>query len=139
MGFFVLSGFIISEALEVFYQNRSGAFLLNRLLRLIPPYVASLIFSIATHCLLVAYSEPKYFDYANTPEGMFSLINLFGNALLPFVWYGLDKIALEPSYPFVRYVWAVSVEWWFYVVIAIFMLRWNKSVAWGVVEANPEI
>ncbi len=126
MGFFILSGFIISEALQVFYQNKTKAFLINRLMRLIPPYLAALVFSIILHLLIIKYSEPKYFDYTSTPEGVFSLKNLFANFILPIIWYGLDTIALEPIYPFVRYVWAVSVEWWFYVAMAICMLLWSR-------------
>ena len=132
MGFFILSGFIISEALDVFYKKRVFAFLGNRLLRLIPPYFVALLFSIFAHLIIISNFDPKYFDYPATPEGIFSLRNLFGNALLPFVWYGLDTIALEPVYPFVRYVWAVSVEWLFYIVIAFFVFRWGDNRSRGV-------
>lgn len=37
MAFFVLSGYIISEASATFYRGRPFPFLLNRLLRLLPP------------------------------------------------------------------------------------------------------
>ena len=49
MGFFVLSGFIIAEAIDVFYQRPAAAFLLNRVLRLGPPYWVAVIVSIAVH------------------------------------------------------------------------------------------
>src|SRR3989442_4507714 len=45
--FFVLSGFVITEALTVFYKDRMDRFLLNRLLRLVPPYCAALVGAIS--------------------------------------------------------------------------------------------
>ena len=55
MGFFVLSGFIITEALATFYAGRPVAFLANRLTRIAPPYWAALAFSIGVHLLLFAH------------------------------------------------------------------------------------
>src|SRR3546814_689123 len=49
MSFFVLSGFVISEALSSFYQTRPAAFLLNRFNRLYPPFLAALAISVGLH------------------------------------------------------------------------------------------
>ena len=54
MVFFCLSGYIIAEALDLFYRQRIGKFLLNRTLRIIPPFLAALLFSILVHIWLAS-------------------------------------------------------------------------------------
>ncbi len=112
MSFFVLSGFIIADALERYYRDRIGAFLANRLLRLLPPYLAALAFSVAVHALLVAYAGPSS---TRLPEGMFSLQTIAHNLALPFVSFGPSP----PAFFFVRYIWAVSIELWFYALFGL--------------------
>jgi len=115
MVFFILSGFIISEALHTFYRDRPGEFLANRLLRLVPPYVVALLFSVALHLLFVP-----------TPPDAYSVRTLAHQLLLLIFSWGPSP----PSYYFVRYIWAVSVELWFYVIYAaVFFtyLRHQKS------------
>lgn len=119
LGFFMLSGFIIAEALERFYAGRTGPFLANRFLRLFPPYLAALALSVAIHLALVGRGPVLTFDYDTLPANLFGPGNLASNLLLVFVWYGLDSLHIAPVYPFVRYVWAVSVEWLFYVLFAV--------------------
>lgn len=116
--FFILSGFIIAEALHSFYAGRARAFLANRLLRLIPPYAAALVVSIAVHAWLSASTTPQFIAYDAPPPGMYSARNLALNTALPFAWYGLSDVGLAPDYPFVRYAWAISVEFWFYLFFA---------------------
>lgn len=119
MVFFCLSGYIIAEALDLFYRQRIGKFLLNRALRIIPPYLAALLFSIFAHRWLASLGQMVFFDYDSVPEGIFSGNNLLSNFLLIIVLYGLGHVGLQPDYPFVRYVWAVRVEIHFYVVYAL--------------------
>lgn len=117
--FFILSGFIIADALRSYYAGRTLAFLANRLLRLIPPYVAAVLVSIAVHAWLSSVAMPRFIAYDAPPAGMYSARNLAINAVLPFAWYGLGDVGLWPDYPFVRYAWAISVEFWFYGYIAV--------------------
>jgi peptidoglycan/LPS O-acetylase OafA/YrhL len=51
MAFFILSGFIISEARNVFHYHRPWEFIANRLLRLAPSYLLARALSIAPHWL----------------------------------------------------------------------------------------
>jgi peptidoglycan/LPS O-acetylase OafA/YrhL len=52
--FFALSGFIVAEALSRFYAGRPFAFLANRILRVVPPYLAALALAITAESLLYA-------------------------------------------------------------------------------------
>lgn len=128
MVFFCLSGYIIiiAEALDVFYHRRTGKFLINRALRIIPPYLAALLFSLLAHLWLDSLGKMEFFDYDVAPAGIFSGQNLLSNFLLIFVLYGLGHAGLQPDYPFVRYVWAVRVEIHFYLVYAF--LCWILNV-----------
>lgn len=113
--FFVLSGFIISESLQTFYRSRVQAFLANRLLRIVPPYLMALVISIALHGALIT-----------TPPDAFAIRTLLHQFPLLFISWGPEP----PSYYFVRYVWAVSVEFWFYVIYAIVffaLLKWVSA------------
>src|SRR5437879_1248562 len=49
--FFVLSGFVISEAADLFYKARPFRFLSNRMLRIMPPFLFALIV-----CVLCSYA-----------------------------------------------------------------------------------
>lgn len=125
MAFFVLSGFIIAEAVELIYRDRPRDFLINRLLRIIPPYAAALLVSIVVHLWLASGGPIRFLDYDSMPGGIFSAWNLLGNSLYIFVLYGLGHIGLTPDYAFVRYVWAARVELHFYIVYAI--VCWSRS------------
>lgn len=101
MSFFVLSGFIVSEALATFYAGRSGAFLVNRFNRLYPPFMAALAVSILLHALAGA--------------GVFSAGNLIGNALALIPFAQNNAMGTLPEYDFIPIVWAVRVEVMFYL------------------------
>jgi peptidoglycan/LPS O-acetylase OafA/YrhL len=103
MCFFVLSGLIISEALERYYRDRTLAFLSNRLLRLMPPYLWALVFSVAVSALLTL-----------APPDAFAVSNLIIQPILPL-------LPAPPSWThlFVRYIWAIEVEFWFYVIYGV--------------------
>jgi len=116
MVFFVLSGYIIAEALSEFYTGRVGDFLVNRALRILPPYFAALLLSVAIHLWLSGRGAMVFFDYTAIPDGIFSLKNYAANALSIVALYGLGHVNLTPDYPFVRYFWAVRTEIHFYLV-----------------------
>lgn len=110
MAFFVLSGFIISEAIHKFYWGRTGAFLSNRLLRLLPPYIFALALSVVLHVALKL-----------GPESAFAWTNLLFQPLLPVM-----PAPPADSYSFVRYIWAVQVEFYFYLLCALLSVAYLR-------------
>jgi len=126
MVFFVLSGYIIAEALETFYSGRTLSFLANRALRIIPPYLAALVVSVGIHYWLQSTGKIAFIDYDTTPSGMFSDNNLVSNVLFVAWLYPLGGLSFKPAYLFVRYLWAVRVELHFYLVAAA-VYAWRKG------------
>lgn len=99
--FFVLSGFVIAEACDVFYPGAPHRFLFNRFLRLYPTYWAACGIAISIY---IALSHPEF----NA-----SAASVFGNL----------SIILAEALPFselrwISVIWAVSVELRFYLVAA---------------------
>jgi peptidoglycan/LPS O-acetylase OafA/YrhL len=145
MSFFVLSGFVIAEAYFTFYSGRPGAFIINRLLRIWPPFFVALVFSMLLHWSVTQYVELRFFDNIAHPEKIFSWVNITGNSLYLIVIYGLGKFGLTPDYLFVRYAWAVAVELIFYYIFTVavvlsglsFVAKYfAKKVYWIVVSAG---
>jgi peptidoglycan/LPS O-acetylase OafA/YrhL len=125
MVFFVLSGYIIAEALGSFYAGRVGSFLLNRSLRIIPPYLTALLVSALVHYWLYSAGTLAFVDYDAVPAGTFSGQNLLHN-LVAIVWvYPLTYFESVPPYLFVRYLWAVRVEVHFYIAAAV-IYAWQR-------------
>lgn len=132
--FFVLSGFIMSEAAASFYADRPGAFVRNRFLKIFPPFGAALVVSIAVHVTLVGTGRLldgiAFEGYGSIPEAILSAGNLVFNALsaLPFLSpeRGREVIGSD-IYLFVRYIWAVKVEVAFYLAVLGF-IAFRKSV-----------
>lgn len=108
MAFFVISGFIITEAIHRFYWGRIDAFLSNRLLRLLPPYFFALLLSVAIHAA-----------FKLGPPHAFDLANLSVQPLLPLI-----PAPPANSYSFVRYIWAVEVEFYFYLIYAALIVAY---------------
>lgn len=135
MAFFVLSGLIIAEALESFYRQRAWAFLTNRFLRIVPTYAVALALSIGIHAYLSSTQTLTFLpgDYKEYPVGMFSFQNIGANLLMIFSWEQLPIIGafFKQTYYFVRYVWAVSVEVHFYIVVVFLYSFW-----WGLQQLN---
>jgi len=126
--FFVLSGFIITEALNVFYYLRPRAFLINRFIRIVPPYILALVLSIVGQYYLSKHFAMSYLpgDQLAVPPGMFTLKNYLLN--LTSIFVPSELIHLDHNNLFVRYVWAVRVEFHFYLVSALaFTLIWLKE------------
>ena len=51
LAFFALSGFVITEAVDAVYRGRPGAFLTNRLLRIMPHFILAVAFSMLAHAI----------------------------------------------------------------------------------------
>jgi peptidoglycan/LPS O-acetylase OafA/YrhL len=142
-GFFVLSGFIIAEAVHLFYTGRPGAFLINRALRLVPPFWAATLVSIFVHAWLSRLGVLKLPDYEILPADMFAPDNLIVQitAIIPIFNFNRVLDDARGAYYFVRFAWAVFVEFVFYFAYAAAMLCWNWAcravslrtfaLAWG--------
>jgi peptidoglycan/LPS O-acetylase OafA/YrhL len=140
MVFFVLSGFIISEAAATFYRQRPGPFLFNRCLRIVPPFLAAITVSILVHWVMMrshgAWSlEPSHPNMLQ-PD-IFTLESMFRNylSLLP----GAKILASEEDYFFIPYIWAVRAEVCFYltVFVSLFLARKHPArLEWILVIAG---
>lgn len=116
--FFVLSGFIIAESAERFYASRPAAFVANRAVRILPPYLCAVLLSIVVHFIL--YKTGKLTLWApvtDFPQNLlFTAKSLVSNTIYPLPI--VSNIVGEPEYRFIPYAWAVRVELLFYIVIA---------------------
>jgi peptidoglycan/LPS O-acetylase OafA/YrhL len=129
MGFFILSGFIIAEAVDSFYANRAAAFTANRVLRLVPPYWMAVIVSVAAHWLVYKYGTLRLIDYDIAPTNlMFSVDNMLVQitGIIPVLNFNKLLPRVEWYY-FVRYAWAIFVEFVFYFSVAIFVAVWPAA------------
>jgi peptidoglycan/LPS O-acetylase OafA/YrhL len=110
--FFVLSGFIIAEAAEQFYKHRPAAFLLNRFLRLVPPFIVSMTATIGVYLTMDAI------DNAAIDDAVFSPWGIAINYLAIFPLAPFPGRAGDASHTFILAVWALRVEFLFYIVFA---------------------
>jgi peptidoglycan/LPS O-acetylase OafA/YrhL len=106
--FFIVSGFVISEACDVFYRGRIANFLLNRALKIYPAYWAAII--IAYVVLLSvdpAKLDPKMPHVTLAPWPL--LVN--ATLLLAYLKQGNNLVIITTT-------WAVIVEFQFYFAAA---------------------
>ena len=109
LAFFFLSGYVTTQATQEVYSGarRAGAFLLNRVLRIYPQYLAAVLLALAA---LAAYPEAA--DHINNyiawPEGWRQWVP----QLAIFGLYDSD-VRLLPA------AWLLSAELWFYLVIGL--------------------
>jgi peptidoglycan/LPS O-acetylase OafA/YrhL len=130
MSFFVLSGFVITEAVTTFYWRRPWSFLANRLVRLAPPYWAALLLSLIAHFAIFSSGLLKLPDYSVAPAEMFDPVNLAANVFAIFPRPGFLNIVPENGfYGFVRFYWAIYIEFAFY--LAAFSLVFVIALAEG--------
>jgi peptidoglycan/LPS O-acetylase OafA/YrhL len=116
--FFMLSGYVITEALELFYVGRLKEFLLNRFLRIMPPFILALLFSYAVHYLCYLSKLPIY-EFVNSEAWLKSLEPLEVLANFFSVFDFRIPAAYENYHLYVRYIWAVVAEVQFYIVAGI--------------------
>jgi peptidoglycan/LPS O-acetylase OafA/YrhL len=116
MSFFVLSGFIISEAGSTFYRSRPLAFLVNRFWRIAPIYWLALAISVAVHFTLTKAGLLTFPDeYATLPHDLFSVRTITTNVFAIFPFLARTGLTGDAGYVFVRFAWAVTVEVIFYL------------------------
>jgi peptidoglycan/LPS O-acetylase OafA/YrhL len=129
--FFIISGFIVAEAQASFYQARPGAFLLNRLLRVVPPYLAALAVSVAGHQVLWQQGVLRVWDFSFAGAPLDPRLILGSvTALLPL-----------PQHPgaveFIPFVWSLRIELAFYLAVCLVCLAWPGAArAFGAARAR---
>lgn len=102
LSFFVLSGFVIAEACDVFYPGKPQRFLLNRFLRIYPTYWVTCGIAIAIY---VWIPHPEF--NANT-GAIFANLTIILAERLPS-----NELRL------LSLIWAVGIELRFYVLAAL--------------------
>jgi peptidoglycan/LPS O-acetylase OafA/YrhL len=112
--FFALSGFVITNAVDAVYQSRPGAFLGNRLLRILPHFILAVAWSMAAHQLFsLAGGERLWRSQESYPDAAFGPLNVILNffGVIPLLDRAID-------YNFLDITWAIRVEMAFYVIMA---------------------
>jgi peptidoglycan/LPS O-acetylase OafA/YrhL len=134
--FFAISGFVVTEAITVFYADRPLAFMQNRLLRLVPPYAAALVLSVALHVLLWHLGRLALWDYgaSGAPLTWPRLVAGFAG-LLP----GLQALRPGDSFEFIPYAWSLRVEMAFYVVTALVVMAAGWSARRAILNFRTAI
>lgn len=109
MGFFYLSGYVTTQTTQEVYTTarRSGAFLVNRVLRIYPQYVVAVLLSLAGLALFPQAAD-HINDYISWPHGWREWVPQFAI----FGLYGSD-VRLLPA------TWVLGTELWFYLVIGL--------------------
>lgn len=119
--FFVVSGFIVAEANDVFYRRRPWQFISNRLLRLIPPYLAALLMTIAVHYVLFSQGRLVPWDAPLVGSPLQWRVLLSG--LLDVVPFFRPSYVSHQEFEFIPFAWTLRVEFAFYLyVFGVFLL-----------------
>jgi peptidoglycan/LPS O-acetylase OafA/YrhL len=107
--FFVVSGFVISEALDLFYRNSIGKFVLNRCLKIFPGYWAA---TIITYIAFAAVGTDRL------PTGFVIQLPTDPWAILVNVTMVLGYLKQGNNLTILSLTWAVVVEIMFYGLAA---------------------
>jgi peptidoglycan/LPS O-acetylase OafA/YrhL len=123
MMFFVLSGYLISNALETFYAGRVRDFVTNRCLRLYPAYWV--VFAV-TVAICELYEGPM------SGFGSSAVLTLQGAPLS-------DLVTAPFTFNVIAMTWSLRCELYFYIAIALaYMVAGSESQgnprhkAWGI-------
>ncbi len=124
--FFVLSGYLMMEAITLWYADRLPNFLINRYLRIGPPLFVAAVLSIAVHFSLL-HSGGLSAGLESIPQDGISRDNALLALLAPLFPFDsqfakLFSIAPAPYYQFVRYSWAIMTELIFYWFLFFYAL-----------------
>ncbi len=113
--FFAVSGFVVAEAHAGPYAGRPGAFLYNRLLRLVPPYLAALLLAIGIHAALWHAGVLVLWDYPHAgPPVTLARIGAGLAGLVP----GLQG-RLGDDFEFIPFAWSLRMEMAFYLAVTL--------------------
>ncbi len=123
--FFVLSGFIVTEAAMLFYVRRPGAFLTNRFIRIYPPYIVAVTLTVlVTATVTQLGGEPAVVALFNEPPDH-SAANIFA-ALAGIFPVAGKLLAPAGAAPILILAWALRIELLFYGVV--FLALWAGRV-----------
>jgi peptidoglycan/LPS O-acetylase OafA/YrhL len=129
--FFAVSGFVVTEANIVFYNGRPWAFLENRVIRLLPPYLAALGLAVAVHALLwrAGWLDLWDFPHAGAPVTVARVLaGVFG--LIPGV-----HVLWPDNFEFIPFAWSLRMEMAFYAAATLLLLAPRRTRAFWLVAA----
>lgn len=118
--FFLVSGFVIIEAVERFYFQRPIAFLANRSVRIFPMFVIALAIAICIE-LVLRHTAPGFAiaQNASQPQKFFATEILLNVAM---VFDSLNLFKVYADHPFIESAWTLRQEYFFYIVVFIAMI-----------------
>jgi peptidoglycan/LPS O-acetylase OafA/YrhL len=122
--FFVLSGYLMHSAIKNIYFDKLNNFILNRYLRISPPFLIAAFFSISIHYIL-NYFDLKIFNGENyiNYDIIFTTSNISYSIFAPFFPIGgfISRLFFgDYNYVFVGYSWAIYAELMFYWLIWLY-------------------
>ncbi len=126
LAFFVMSGFVITEAVYHFYRQRPVGFIENRLLRIVPHYLLALCAMIAVCSIFYATGSLRITRSADFAGGhAFDAQNLLANL---FGFVPLTNQMMD--FDFIGIAWAIRVEMMFYLffAVALWLERYSGRV-----------
>lgn len=131
--FFAVSGYVVAEALSTFYAGRPVAFLVNRALRLGPPYAAALALSVAVHAALFATGMLVLWDFdSHVPPWTAARLLTGVLGLVP----GVSPTLFGADLEFIPFVWSLRLEVSFYLAaagtMAIAARAGERVIGWGI-------
>ncbi len=122
--FFAISGFIVAEANATFYADRPYAFLANRVLRLVPPYLAALILVVIVEGAFYLMGRPVSLDAPLTISPISPRALLSG--VLDIVPGFQPKYLLKQDFSPVPFAWTLRIEFLFYILAFVTYLAMMK-------------
>jgi len=130
--FFVISGFVVAEASIVFYSGRPLAFFLNRLLRVVPPYLAALALAVVVQASLFYAGRLLVWDFpaAVSPREP----RLIAAGVLGLVPGFQTRYLAGVDFEFIPFVWTLRVEMAFYGAALAALVLANRFRKWKVID-----
>jgi peptidoglycan/LPS O-acetylase OafA/YrhL len=115
MLFFIISGFVIAEANATFYVGRPVAFMVNRTLRLVPPYIAALALAAIVQQWLYLHGRLHLWDGDLIGSPLQIKVLIAGLLdIVPFFHPGL--IGAQDVH-FIPFAWSLRLEFTFYLYV----------------------
>jgi len=115
IGFYCISGYLITRISLTIYSQRPRAFLSNRFLRIYPQYIAAVLFAVFV-VLIQPAAAFRLHSAMRIPTDAIEWIN----QIIIFGLYGAP-LRLLPA------AWSLNVELFFYIIIGIFTHRSEKA------------
>lgn len=129
--FFVLSGFALARMWGGIKSNRYDAYFVARVMRLFPPYMASVLLALVAYCLVSKLVEWDK-GWMNVPKPEFNVSSLVTHALMivqfntseinPPIWSIVHEMRLSIAFPLIFIL--VSRSGWFAVACFYAMSLW---------------